>query len=205
MEMLKAIQIAEREWINISNSLSMCGGIGGPVGKFRSEKIEVNYRIILADESKSLVKNLIEMDNQLPVYGYFTDEASFVFNYFVKRAGKKLGLKNLFAEDFGRIYSFIRTTHIHVYLDSHSVKEPEKYILKQLLFYDFFYSSCGFLDWDFNSKIVKSKLKDIFQNLKLWQENPENCTQDLKNYEANLRFDPPEPVSGKELNLMNVV
>lgn len=189
MEILKAIQIAEREWINISNSLGMCGEIGGPVGKFRPEKIEVNYKIILANESKSLVKNLIEMDNKLPVCGYLTDEASYVFFQLAKGAAKKLGLKDFFAEDFGRVYGFIRTSHMHMYLDSHSVDDHENYILKQLFFYDYFYSYCGVIDWDFNSKIVKSKLKDIFQILNIWEENPDICIRDLKNYETNFSFD----------------
>lgn len=198
MKILKAIQIAEREWINISNSLGMCGEIGGPVGKFRSEKIEVDYRIILADEGKNLVKNLIEMDNKLPVYGYLTDEASYVFSHLATGAAKKLGLKYLFAGDFGRVYSFIRTTHIHFYLDTHSVDDPENYILKQLFFYDFFYSHCGIIDWDFNSKIVKLKLKEIFQILNIWEENPDICIRDLKNYETNFSFDKLASVSETE-------
>src|ERR1700752_2087674 len=102
MEILRALQVAKREWGNIRVSLEMCGDIG----EFDS-KSHVDINPNLLSEGSVLVGNLIGMDNKLPTYGYFTQEASYVFTYLGSRAGERLGLIGRLAQTFGRGYSWI--------------------------------------------------------------------------------------------------
>ncbi len=85
MEIIRAIQIARREWGNIKSSLEMCGDIG----EFDS-KNPINSRPTEIEGSR-LVENLIDMENKFRTYGYFTQEAAYVFTTLASKEGKRLG------------------------------------------------------------------------------------------------------------------
>src|SRR5882724_9469332 len=106
MDTQRAVQIAKREWENIRASLEMCGDIGAFSPK---DYININGRFALPSLDLLLVRKLIEMDNKLPSYGYFTQEAAYVFYTLASRAGKRIGLIGRVAKTFGTGYSLIRT------------------------------------------------------------------------------------------------
>src|SRR6201993_2080388 len=104
MDVQGAIQIAKREWENIRLSLQMCGDIG----EFDSIN-RINTSSPIVSEALPLIRSLIEMENKLSTYGYFTPEAGHVFTYLASRAGERFGLSYKLAQTFGRGYSWIRT------------------------------------------------------------------------------------------------
>ncbi|MFQ5788713.1 MAG: hypothetical protein ACE5H1_12120 [Thermodesulfobacteriota bacterium] len=159
MEILKAVQIAKREWGNIKLSLELCGDIG----EFDS-KHHVTSRIVQISGGSLLVRNLIEMENKLPTYGYSTLEAAYVFAALVSRAGEKLGLIDRPAQIFGRGYSWVRTG----VSDLNGI-ERQKHAIEQLMFFKIFYPHGEYFNWDFNSSVVKAKLNLIFNRFITWQ------------------------------------
>jgi hypothetical protein len=44
----------------------------------------------------------------------------------------------------------------------------------------------GDFNWDFNSPVVKAKLKLVFHNFVGWQDDPRSFIQDVRNYKAQL-------------------
>src|SRR6201993_1409189 len=148
----RALQIAKREWENIRVSLQKCGDIG----EFNS-KDYVNSMPALVSEGSLLVKNLIEMDNKLPTYGYFTQEASYVFTSLASKVAERLGLMSGMAQTFGRGYSWVRTG----WFDSVGIEE--QHLMKQVIFFKLFFPlGRDFINWDFNSPTVKKKLHLVF-------------------------------------------
>jgi len=178
MEVLKTLQtleIARREWGNIRVSLEKCGDIG----EFDYED-PVNVKFIRL-EGLSLVKNLIEMDNKLPKYGYFTPEAACVFTTLASIAGERLGLTARFAKTFGSGYAWVRTGCLNL-----TDVEEYQHLIKQLFFLKLFFPLGGFFNWDFNSQAVKTKLNLIFYKFITWQDNPSVYIQDVKDYREQL-------------------
>jgi hypothetical protein len=90
MEILRALQIARGEWIHIKTSLEMCGDIGKL--HYSNNNTRNKSAILVASDGLSLVRNFIEMENKLPIYGYYTPEAAYVFTTFVSKTGKSLDL-----------------------------------------------------------------------------------------------------------------
>ncbi len=170
MEILRALQIARREWGNIKASLEMCGDIG----EFDSKNC-VNSRVIHV-EGSYLVRNLIEMENKLPTYGYFTPEAAHVFTYLVSMAGERLGLMNELAQTFGSGYSWVRTGSF----DLNAVERH--HVIKQLFFFKIFFPLGGYFKWDFNSAVAKTKLKAVLYKFSVWQDSPSSYIQDVRDY-----------------------
>jgi hypothetical protein len=174
MEILRALQIERREWENIRASLQKCADIG----EFDSK---INSRFTLVSESSLLVRNLIEMENKLLAYGYSTQEAAYVFTILASRAGERLGLIGELAQTFGSGYSWVRTGRL-------SSNETEKHHLKQMIFFKFFFPLGGDLRWDFNSPLVKVKLRIVFDKFFVWQNDPRIYIQDLRDYKAQLEL-----------------
>jgi hypothetical protein len=175
MEILRALQIAKREWENIRVSLEMCGDIG----EFDSKNY-ININPGLLSEGSLLVRNLIDMDNKLPTHGYFTQEASYVFTYLASRAGERLGLTGAMAQSFGRGYSWIRTC----WFDPYGMEK--QHVIKQLFFMKIFFPLGGYSDWYFDSPEVKTKLKVVLYNYVGWQDNPRRYNEDVRRYRDQL-------------------
>jgi hypothetical protein len=167
MEIQRAIEIATREWANIRVSLEGYGDIG----EFES-KNHANDRLALM---------LIEMKNKIPTYGYFTQEASYVFTPLASIAAERVGLKGELAKTFGRGYSWIRTGWFDLeYMEKH-------HLVKQIIFFKIFFPlGRDFISWDFNSPAVKTKLKAILYKFAAWQSNPNSYIQDVRDYSEQL-------------------
>jgi hypothetical protein len=176
MRTQKAIQIARREWENIRSSLEMCGDIG----EFDS-KNHVSSISTLISSDLLLFRNLIEMENKLPTYGYFTPEAAYVFTAFASSAGERLGLMGRLAQTFGSGYSLVRTGCL-------DPKRTEKQHLEQMVFFKLFFPLGGGFNWKFNSSLVKVKLKTVFDRFVAWQNAPRSYVQGLMDYKAQLEL-----------------
>lgn len=175
MEILRALQIAKREWGNIRVSLEMCGDIG----EFDSKNY-VNINPNLLSEGSLLVRNLIEMDNKLSTHGYFTLEAAYVFTTLASRAGERLGLIGRLAQTFGRGYSWVRTGCL-------DPKGTEKqHVIKQLFFMKIFFPLGGYFSWDFNSPVVRTKLRVVLHKFVAWQDNPKSYIENVRRYRDQL-------------------
>ncbi len=163
MDTQRAIQIASREWENIRISLEICGDIGEFSPK---DYINMNGRFALPSLDMQLVRNLIEMDNKLPMYGYFTQEAAYVFTTLASRAGKRIGLIGRVAKTFGIGYSLVRTGCL-------SSERSEKQRKEQMTFFRFFFRFGGGFNWNFHSPGVKMRMKFAFDKFVEWQRAKE--------------------------------
>jgi hypothetical protein len=175
MKILEAIQIAKREWGNIRTSLEKYGD----VGEFDS-KHQINSSLTPL-ESSALVRNLIDMESKLSTYGYFTQEASYVFTSLASGAAERLGLKGELAKPFGRGYSWVRTGWFDLeYME-------KRHLVKQIIFFKIFFPiGRDFISWDFNSPAVKTKLKAVLYKFAAWQSNPKSYVQDVRDYREQL-------------------
>lgn len=185
MEIIRALEIAEREWGNIRSSVEMCGDIGEfhPKNHARS-KLDP----LLVSEGLILVRNLVEMENKFPMYGYFTSEAAYVFTTIASKAAGRLGLKGRLAWAFGSGYSLIRTGCL-------DPNVAEKHHLKQMVFFKLFFPIGAGFNWKFHSSVVKVKLKTTFDKFVLWQDAPRTYIQEVRKYKDQL--EPP----GREIFL----
>ena len=175
MEILRAIEIAKREWENIRVSLERCGDIG----EFDSKNY-ARSRISPISNGPYLIRNIIEMDNKLPTYSYIADEAGHVYAVLVSRAGERLKLNPRLAETFGKGYSWVRTGFLDFSL------AEKRYLIKQLFFFKLFFPLGGYFCWDFNSEASKSKLNLIYHKFNTWQNNPSIYFQDVSYYREQL-------------------
>lgn len=168
-------RIAEREWEKIRQSLERCGDIG---------KIEYNgFRRIDMDGGPRrlrLAKNVSGMDEKLRRYGYFTEEAAFVYSYLVANAAERLGLIGKLAQTFGRGYSWVRTG----WFDMRDIEK--QHVVKQMIFFNVFFGGDEDLNWDFSSVVVKIKLKIIFEEFVKWQHKPSSYIKDVNFYRNQL-------------------
>lgn len=176
MGIQRAIQIAKREWENIRLSLQMYGDIG----EFDSVN-HLDSGSAIVSETLPFVRSLIEMENKLSTYGYFTPEAGYVFTYLVSRAGERLGLSYKLAQTFGRGYSWIRTG----WFDLEGVEK--QHLIKQIIFFKLFFPlGRDFISWDFNSPSVRTKLRAVLYKFAAWQSNPNSYIQDVREYREQL-------------------
>jgi hypothetical protein len=148
----------------------MCGDIG----EFDSIN-HLNSSSAIVSETLPLIRSLVEMENKLSTYEYFTSEASYVFTYLASRAGERFGLSYKLAQTFGRGYSWIRTG----WFDLESVEK--RHLIKQIILFKLFFPlGRDFISWDFNSPAVKAKLKAIVNKFAAWQSNPDSYIQDIR-------------------------
>jgi hypothetical protein len=173
METVKPSQIARREWENIRASLEMCGDIG----EFDS-KNHTNEKSI--SDLSLLVRNLMKMENKLSTHHYFTKEAAYVFSTFATIAGESLGLKRRLARAFGSGYSLVRT-------GDPCLSAMEKRLLKQIIFLKLFFPVEGYFNWDFNSPLVKAKMKVVFDKFVKWQNDPRSYFRDIEYHVSELK------------------
>jgi hypothetical protein len=176
-EIKRAFEIATRGWENVKASLEICGDIGG----FHSRNhARSKPNSILVSEGLHLVRNIIMMEIKLSTYGYFTQEAAYVFTYIASRAAERLGLKGEMAQIFGRGYSWVRTGCFDPF------EIEEHHVIKQLFFMKIFFPLGGYFKWDFNSPVVKTKLRAILHKFVAWQDNPRSYIQDVKDYKDQI-------------------
>lgn len=166
----KALEIVRREWENVRYSFEMCGDIGDfSIENFRTSKwfFEQGF--------EWFISNVIEMDKKIPQFGYATPEALNVFTMLASRAAEKLGFNKELAFAFGIGYGFVRTG-----LLSGNRLEPTQAIFCKI----FFPLGMGSeFEWDFDSSVVKRKLKAVFEGFRSWQENPQIYLQDLAQFQ----------------------
>jgi hypothetical protein len=174
MEIIKALQIARREWGNIKSSLERCGDIG----ELNFENL-INSRLTEIKGS-NLIENLIGMENKFQAHGYFTREAAYVFSALVSGAVERLGLVGGLAETFGKGYSWVRAGWFDL---DHVGKEQ---VIKQLFFVKIFFPLGGYFKLDFNSRESKTKLRAVFNIFITWQDNPKSFAQDIINHKDQL-------------------
>ena len=168
MEILRALQIAKREWGNIRLSLERFGDID----EFDSKNyVDINPNLF--SEDSLLVRSLIEMDNKLSKHGYFTEEAAYVFAILASRAGERLGLIGRLAQTFGKGYSWVRTGWFDPY------RTEKQYVIKQLFFFKIFFPLGGYFNWHFDSPEVKTKLRAILHMFAEWRDNPRRYVEDV--------------------------
>jgi hypothetical protein len=180
MKVLRAVKIARKEWENVKASLEICGEIG----EFHSKNhARSKPDPLLVSEGLILVRNLIEMENKFPMYGYFTPEAAYVFNTLASKAAGRLGLIGRLAWAFGSGYSLIRTGCL-------DTNVAEKHHLKQMVFFKLFFPIGAGFNWKFHSPVVKVKLKTIFDKFVLWQDAPRTYIQEVRKYKDQL--EPPD-------------
>ncbi len=178
MKIQKALQIAKREWENIKASLETCGDIGE---FFSTNHTSSKPDLFTVSGGLLLVKNLIEMENKLSTYGYFTPEAGYVFTTLASKAGKRLGLTEGLAQTFGRGYSWVRTG----WFDLERIEK--QHLMKQIIFFKLFFPlGRDFISWDFNSPTVKAKLRAILYKFTAWRRNSDSYIQDVRDYREQL-------------------
>src|SRR6201993_1318536 len=114
------------------------------------------------------------MENKISTYGYFTQEASYVFTYLASRAGERLGLTSAMAQSFGRGYSWIRTG----WFDPYGIEKQD--VIKQLFFMKIFFPLGGYFNWYFDSPEVKTKLRAVLYMFAKWQDNPRSYNEDIR-------------------------
>ncbi|MGE5444441.1 MAG: hypothetical protein ACM3SR_07545 [Ignavibacteriales bacterium] len=176
MEIIRAVKIARREWENIKASLEICGDIGELHSKNHTRSKPDS---LLVSDGLIPVRNLIEMENKFPTYGYFTPEAAYVFTALASKAADRLGLMGRLARVFGSGYSLVRTGCLDPNVE-------ENHRLKQMVFFKLFFPIGGGFNWKCHSPLVKVKMKTIFDKFVLWQNNPKNYVQDVRDCNAAL-------------------
>ncbi|HSE83060.1 MAG TPA: hypothetical protein VLB01_00765 [Thermodesulfobacteriota bacterium] len=172
MEVQKAFHLAKREWKNIGSSLILCGDVG-----------DLDFKgIYNGSERLSLYRDIVEMEDKFPKYGYSSKEAARVFDVLALNAGERLGLKGEFAKSFSSGYSLVRTG----WYDLNS--SPEKYhLIKQMFFLKLFFPFGGYsTTWDFESPTVLKKLELIFDTFFIWQKDPTRFVKDFVEYRFQL-------------------
>lgn len=176
MKSEETIRIAKREWENIRVSLNSIADVGElDFGAVPSSRFAKNYNGLY------LVNSLNRLSQGFPEHGYFTPEAAYVYVYLVSIAGKNLGLEDNFAESFGSGYSWVRTGFFDLnYVEDH------RSVIKQLLFFQTFYPIEGDFNWSFDSPEAKEKLRRVFNNFQLWQNNPAAYVSGLRAFREKL-------------------
>ena len=163
----KALEVAKREWENIRSSLSMCGDIGD----FNPDDFVLD-RPTLISNHLCLITNLIEMDTKFKRHGYSTPEALDVFITLATRAAERLGLSEGLALTFGSGYGYVRTGWS-------GLQGVEQH---QMVFSKIFFPVGWNFDWEFDSPLVRTKLKTVFNILMSWQNAPQSYVREMKAY-----------------------
>jgi len=162
----KAIKIAIREWGNIKCSLEKCGDIG----ELAPEEVVTDDPILMLTKKFLLfTSSLIEMDKKLLKYGYSIPEASDVFAALATKAAGRLGLTRGLTLAFGGGYSYVRTGLLRL----------QGTELQQTIFFRIFFPQGPDFNWDFNSSLVKTKFKAVFDKFMNWQNDTQLYAADM--------------------------
>jgi len=171
------LQIAEKEWNQIKESLSLCGDIG----EFSKQdfmigiiKEDVIVRLPKISPTKSVsfyaptfypmyfIKNIKTMNEKFTEKGYRTTEALYSFIELATRASDRLGLRGTISMAFGVGYANVRTGWI-----AEKGLQREREIFEKMFFEGKFKN----YDWECDWTSVKGALKHIFEKFKSWQED----------------------------------
>ena len=176
MDKISVFPIVDRECARIRTSLERCGEIGRftyeDSVKASGRRNEIN--------GFSLRESVIGMENKLETYGYFSEDAAFVYSYLTSIAAERLGLKGKLAQTFGKGYGWVRTG----WFDMRDIKK--QHVVKQMIFFNVFFGGDEDLNWDFNSMVVKVKFKIIFEQYVKWQQRPRSFVEDVNFYRNQL-------------------
>jgi hypothetical protein len=163
----KALEVARREWENIRGSLTMYGDIGD----FNPEDFILGKPTLISD-LLCFITNLIEMDKQLIRHGYSTPEALDVFTTVATKAAERLGLSEGLALAFGSGYGYVRTGWL-------GLQEIEQ---QQVIFSKIYFTVGVNFYWKFDSPLVRTKLKTVFNRFMSWQNDPQSYSREMKAY-----------------------
>ncbi len=175
MEIQSIFQIAKREWENISISLELCGDI-------------VEFDLVRYIGAKpELIRSLIGMENKIHTHDYLTREAAFVFVELASETGRRLGLNQNLADAFGCGYSWVRTSWFDlVSLGFEDLDNLEEHLTQEIFLFRLFFSSEEDYGWAFDSPIVVSNFKLIFDRFRLWQIDHVGYDRDLELYRTEI-------------------
>ena len=175
MEIRSVLQIAKREWENISVSLELCGDIG----KFDL----VGY----IEREPQLIRNLIGMEKKIHEHDYLTREAAYVFTELGKEAGERLGLTAELAKAFGGGYSWVRTGWFDlINLEFDDLEILEDHLTRKIFFFRLFFPLKEDFGWVFDSPDVTLNFKSIFERFSSWQSDPVGYDKDLEFYKTEI-------------------
>lgn len=187
----KALELAEREWNNVAESLSDCGDIGA----FDKEDFMIGIideDVIIKEPMWSKTKgvsgyaptyypmyflqNLLAMDENLEKRGYKTVEALYVFIEIAAKAVERLGFRGTFSIAFATGYAYCRTGWM-----AEKAQSDERDIFYAMFFppYKFFLGH-GDYSWGFHWTSVREKLKRIFDRFMSWQNDPALYRSEVK-------------------------
>lgn len=175
MEIRSVFQIAKREWENVSVSLESCGGIG-------------EFDLVPYIETKpELIRNLIGMERKLCERDYLSREAAYVFTELGSEAALRLGLKGRLARAFGGGYGWVRTGWFDLAgVEFDHAEELEEHLTQEMFFFSLFFPRGGEYGWVFDSPIVSSRLKSVFDRFLSWQSDPSGYEKDVKPYRTRI-------------------
>ncbi len=175
MEIQSVFQIAKREWENISVSLELCGDIG---------EFDLVHYIKTKPE---LIRNLIGMEKKIFIHDYHSREAAYVFTELVAEAGLRLGLHGKLARTFGGGYSWVRSGCFDlISLELDDAEDLEQHLTQEIFFFRFFYPAGEDFGWVFDSPVIISNLKSIFDRFLSWQNDPVGYDNDVKLYKTQI-------------------
>ncbi|NIP38010.1 MAG: hypothetical protein GWO07_03015 [Candidatus Dadabacteria bacterium] len=171
------LEIAEKEWNKIRESLSLCGDIG----EFSKEDYMVGIieedlivRLPKLSPTKSVsgysptfypmyfIKNIERMSEKFPEKGYRTTEALYSFIELATKAAERLGLRGTISMAFGVGYANVRTGWI-----AEKGLQKEREIFEQM----FFSGKFKHYDWECDWTSVKQALREIFDKFNSWQDD----------------------------------
>lgn len=171
------LQIAEKEWNKIRESLSLCGDIG----EFSKEDFmvgiieeDVIIRLPKLSPTKSVsvyaptfypmyfIKNIKAMSENFSKKGYRSTQALYSFIELATKAAERLGLRGTLSMAFGVGYANVRTGWI-----AEKGLQKEREIFEQMFFSGKFKN----YDWEGDWTSVKKVLKEIFDKFNSWQND----------------------------------
>lgn len=171
------LQIAEKEWNKIRESLSLCGDIG----EFSKEDFmvgiieeDVIIRLPKLSPTKSVsvyaptfypmyfIKNIKAMSENFSKKGYRSTQALYSFIELATKAAERLGLRGTLSMAFGVGYANVRTGWI-----AEKGLQKEREIFEQMFFSGKFKN----YDWEGDWTSVKIVLKEIFDKFNSWQDD----------------------------------
>ncbi|NIX16608.1 MAG: hypothetical protein GWN11_12250 [Candidatus Dadabacteria bacterium] len=171
------LQIAEKEWNKIRESLSLCGDIG----EFSKEDFmvgiieeDVIVRLPKLSPTKSVsvyaptfypmyfINNIKAMSENFSQKGYRSTQALYSFIELATRAAERLGLRGTLSMAFGVGYANVRTGWI-----AEKGLQKEREIFEQMFFSGKFKN----YDWEGDWTSVKKVLKEIFDKFSSWQDD----------------------------------
>ncbi len=182
----RALEIANREWENLRESLKLCGDIG----EFSEEEFMIGIieeDVIIREQAISptksvsfyaptfypmyFVNNLLKMEERKHEYKYKTVEALYAFIELATKAAQRLGLVGTFSMGFGAGYGNVRTGWL-----------AEKGLPDEIkVFHSMFFNANKIdYDWDFHWTSVCERLKVIFDKFMEWQNDPELYHKEVK-------------------------